>query len=285
MWDRTLAAVTLVAGASLLMRLMRLARNRDQARQRLAGGLTGAAGPAPVAGVRPFVRPHRILPWLAAAGVAAACHFLLALPPAFVFTAGLLIGLGGWQMDAWRVTRLKARIEVQLADAIDLMVGALKAGGSVMSALENAVRESRPPLQPQLDEVLGRIRLGEDPQTALQALTRRVPVETFLLFASALAVHWEVGGSVAGTLSTVGRAIRDRIELSRRVGSLTAQARFSVFAVMVVTYFIAAIIWRNNPDRMRQFLATTIGQALIAGALVLQALGVVWSILLSRVRY
>ena len=105
------------------------------------------------------------------------------------------------------------------------------------------------------------------------------------MFASALAVHWEVGGSVAGTLSTVGRAIRDRIELSRRVGSLTAQARFSVFAVMVVTYFIAAIIWRNNPDRMRQFLATTIGQALIAGALVLQALGVVWSILLSRVRY
>ena len=97
-----------------------------------------------MAGVRPFVRPHRILPWLAAAGVAAACHFLLALPPAFVFTAGLLIGLGGWQMDAWRVTRLKARIEVQLADAIDLMVVQLKAGGSVMSALENAVRESRP---------------------------------------------------------------------------------------------------------------------------------------------
>jgi tight adherence protein B len=285
MWDRTLAAVTLIAGAGLLMRLMRLVRSREQARQRLAAGPGEAAGPGPAADVRPFVRRHPLLPWLAASGVAAACQFLLAWPPAFVFAAGLLVGLLGWQLDAWRVARIKARIETQLADAIDLMVGALKAGGSVMSALENVVRESRPPLRQQLEDVLGRIRLGDDPQAALAALTRRVPVETFLLFASALAVHWEVGGSVAGTLSTVGRAIRDRIELSRRVGSLTAQARFSVFAIMVVTYFIAVIIWRNNPDRMRMFLATTVGQVLIAGAVVLQALGVVWSILLSRVRY
>ena len=49
----------------------------------------------------------------------------------------------------------------------------------------------------------------------------RVPLETFRLFAAALTVHQEVGGSLAPTLATVGRIIRDRIELTRRIRSLT----------------------------------------------------------------
>ena len=55
----------------------------------------------------------------------------------------------------------------------------------------------------------------------------RVPLETFRLFSAALTVHQEVGGSLAPTLATVGRIIRDRIELTRRVRSLTVQSRAS----------------------------------------------------------
>ena len=55
-------------------------------------------------------------------------------------------------------------IEVQLGDAIDLMVAALQVGVGVLNALESAVNELRPPLRPQLEEVLGRIRYGDDPQ-------------------------------------------------------------------------------------------------------------------------
>jgi uncharacterized membrane protein (UPF0127 family) len=122
-------------------------------------------------------------------------------------------------------------IEVQLADAIDLMTGALQAGGGVTSALENAIAETRRPLRPQLEDVLGRIRFGDDPQAVLRSLAARVPLETFRLFASVLSVHWEIGGSLAPTLATVGRQVRDRIELSRRLRSLTVQSRASTIAV------------------------------------------------------
>jgi Flp pilus assembly protein TadB len=140
-------------------------------------------------------------------------------------------------------------------------------------------------LKPQLDEVLGRIRYGDDAQAVLQALEQRVPLETFRLFTSALSVHWETGGSLAATLSTVGRVIRDRIEVQRRIRSFSNQARLSTIAVLVVTYFIALIIWRNDPERMRQFLATLVGQYLVAGAIVLQAVGLVWASTISRLRY
>ena len=63
------------------------------------------------------------------------------------------------------------------------------------------------------------------PRAGYRGLTKRVPLETFLLFTSALTVHWETGGSLAPTLASVGRTIRDRIEIARRIRSNSAQSR------------------------------------------------------------
>ncbi len=162
------------------------------------------------------------------------------------------------------------------------MVAALRAGASVADALENAMGESRSPLRPQLEEVVGRIRFGDDPRTVYHGLTERVPLETFLLFASALSVQSETGGSLAPTLASVGRTIRDRIEIARRIRSNSAQSEVSTLAVLLLTYFIALVVWRTNPEQMHEFLATTIGQWAVAGTILLQAVGLVWMSLISR---
>ena len=88
-----------------------------------------------------------------------------------------------------------------------------------------------------------------------RGLVERVPLETFQLFSSALAVHWETGGSLAPILANVGRTIRDRIEISRRVQSNIAQSQVSTVAVLGLTYFIAVIVWRTNPGQTRLFLS------------------------------
>ncbi len=146
------------------------------------------------------------------------------------------------------------------------------------------MRESPPPLNRQLEEVVNRIELGASAQAVFRRLTERVPLETFLLFSSALSVHWEVGGSLAPTLATVGRTIRDRIELSRRSRAMTTQARVSIISVLCVTYFIALFMWFNDPVRMRGFLSTNVGSFLVATAVTMQALGIAWSAYISRGR-
>jgi tight adherence protein B len=165
------------------------------------------------------------------------------------------------------------------------MVSSLKVGAALQTALESALRESRAPLRPQLEEVVGRIRLGEDPRTAFAGLAERVPLETFQLFVTALAVHWDVGGSLTGTLATVGRTIRDRTEISLRLQSLTTQARASVIAVLLTTYFIALLMWRSDPPRMTHFLAADVGQWMAGISIVLQGIGIVWISHLRNVRY
>lgn len=267
------------------IRVQRLSRERlaeEAGPASPAGPTTSASRAAPV---RRFVRNWFWLPWVSAVGLAALIYWGLGWPPIFALTLGLIAGLLGGQLEQMRVGKVTFRIEQQLSDAIDMMVAALQAGAGTMSALENAVQEARRPLRPQLEEVLGRIRYGDDPQAVLRALESRVPLEVFRLFVSALSVHWETGGSLAPTLATVGRVVRDRIEVNRRIRTLTTQGRASIVAILLLSYVLALIMWRNDPERMEQFLATNLGQALIAGAMLLQAVGIVWSAVLSRMKY
>jgi Flp pilus assembly protein TadB len=287
--DKLLVLAALFSAAGVIFYLWFNARLQNQARHRLGRALsaTDEAGefaefdPGPP---KPFLRRHWLLPFLAGGGATATLWLLGGFRPIYSVTGGVVVAMLGWQLDAMLAERRVQKIESQLADAIDLMVGALRAGAGLTKALESALRESPPPLNQQLEEVANRIELGDSPQAVFRSLTERVPLETFLLFASALSVHWEVGGSLAPTLATVGRTIRDRIELSRRSRAMTTQARVSIISVLCVTYFIALFMWFNDPDRMRGFLSTNIGSFLVATAVMLQALGIAWSAFISRGR-
>lgn len=243
------------------------------------------ADPVEAGRVRPLFRRHL---WVGPlVGVSTAAVVWLATPLAVVITVavGLIVGLLTSQLlDAIYTSRL-AKLEAHLADAIDLMVGALGAGTGATAAIDVAARESRQPLRGVLDDVINRIRLGDAPREVFDDLTDRVPRETFLLFASTLAVHWEVGGSLAPILASVGRTIRDRIEVGRRIRTNTTQARLSVVSIIGLTYFLAFIMGRANPEQMEDFLFSDAAAWFIAGSMVLQALGIFWMSRLAVPRF
>ncbi len=225
------------------------------------------------------------LPWTFGLAVAIALFFLAGLWLIYSAAIGLIVALLSSELETYLAQRKAARLETQLADAIDLMIGALGAGTGVTNAMQAAAEETRQPLKGQLDDLLGRIRLGDDPQQVFRGLADRVPLETFTLFASSLAVHWEVGGSLTPTLAMVGRTIRDRIEIARRIRSNTAQSQLSTVFILLLTYFIAAVVWRNNPEQMAAFVRTEIGSYFVAGSMMLQCLGIVWMNWISKARF
>jgi tight adherence protein B len=198
---------------------------------------------------------------------------------------GALTGVMAHLLEEYIADGQQAKIEMQLAAAIDLLIGSLRAGSSLLAAFESALQEADRPLRPYLQEVAGRIRLGDDPRVAVNDLQVRVPLETFRLFATSLVIHWEVGGSLATTLSTVGRTVRDRIELSRRVRAQGVESHASVAVVLGMSYLLGFLMWRTNPDRLEGFLATGIGTAIVALVIGLQAVGLVWMSRLSRSRF
>jgi tight adherence protein B len=261
--------------------LLRVARTRRIARDRLLPQVETPIAPR----IRPFAPRFHWLPWLVGGAVGAAGWLFAPIPEAYTAALAAVVGLCAWQADIIVQQRRYARIESQLADAIDLMIAAVRVGASPQAALESYLSEARPPLRPQIEDLLARIRLGDNPADAFESLARRVPLETFRLFATAMTVNMQVGGGLAETLATVGRTVRDRMEIGRRIQAVTAQARASVVVMLAVSYFIAILMWRNDPDRMLGFLGSTIGQYAVAGALVAQGLGIVWVANLVRPKF
>jgi len=228
---------------------------------------------------------HRYVPPVVAIVVALLLSLIVGLPFDVSAAAGALFGVMAHLAEDYHGEQQAALIESQLATAIYLMVGSLRAGASLLSAFDSALEEVGAPLRPYFQEVAGRIRLGDDPRAAVSDLQVHIPLETFRLFATSLAIHWEVGGSLATTLSTVGRTVRDRIELSRRVRAQSVEAHASVGVVLLITYVLGFLMWRTNPDRLNVFLGSSIGTMVVAGVIAMQAVGLIWMSRLNKTAF
>ena len=79
--------------------------------------------------------------------------------------------------------------------------------------------------------------------------------------------------------------MRDRIDLARRVRSESRQSMASVVGILFITYAIAIVTWRVDPERMEAFLNDETGARFAAGAVFLQAVGLLIMSKLSRIRY
>jgi tight adherence protein B len=277
-----ISALLVVAGGCFWYR----ERARHAARERLAGMIDVTRAEEPRQDTRRTVRAfpprRRSLPPAVATAATAALWTLVQLPFEVAAAGGFLVGVIAHLLEEHRAEQQSAAIEAQLAAAIYLMVSSLRAGASLLAAFESALEEIGPPLRPYFQEVAGRIRLGDDPLAALADLQAQVPLETFRLFATSLAIHWEVGGSLATTLSTVGQTVRDRIELSRRIRAQAVESHASVAVVLVIAYVLGFLMWRTNPDRLATFIGSGIGTVVVAMVIGLQGIGLVWMSRLNR---
>ncbi len=282
----TVLVAALATGFLYLWYGYRARRLADERLAWLIGAATAADAAettaAPTRKIRTFPPRYKFAPGGAGLIAGAALWLVVGVPVEISAAAGFLVGVIAHLIEDHRGEQQAALIESQLASAIYLMVGSLRAGASLLAAFESALEEIGPPLRPYFQEVAGRIRLGDDPRSAVSDLQVHVPLETFRLFATSLAIHWEVGGSLATTLSTVGQTVRDRIELSRRVRAQSVESHASVAVVLGIAYILGFLMWRTNPDRLEAFVATSIGSLVVAGVIALQAVGLIWMARLNR---
>lgn len=232
---------------------------------------------------RPLLGSWAWVPWLGLGLVSGALRLGPGLSWALAGSIGAVAGVVAWLAQGWLRSRAANRVESQLADAIDLMTGALRAGTGLLEALDAAAREVRSPLRGLLMGVVDRVRLGDEPVAVFQDIAVRVPLPTFTLFSTTLAVHWETGGSLANTLSGVGETIRDRNELARRVRAQATQAQTSVVGILLIVWLLGVGGLVANPARYEGFYGTPVGELLVSSTIALQAVGLAWIARMSRI--
>lgn len=280
----TVGLLLVAASASAGLWLVHREGSRRRARARLAEGRKEAEAAASAGDpmrLRPEVRAWpAVAVGLAVAITGAAMRIDAILASGVGAVAGVLfqVAVGGIAQ------RRSLQLEEGLAEVIGLTSSALRAGASPVDALERAAQAIRGPAQRILLDLAGRLRLGEDPETTLMSLADRVPLESFRLFALAVAVQWRAGGSLERSLSIVARAVRDRVELQRRIQTQAAPTRGSVFAFVAATAGIGLLMWQHDPANLEHFLGSPAGSALVGAATWLQALGILWMWRITQIR-
>jgi tight adherence protein B len=150
------------------------------------------------------------------------------------------------------------KFDNQLADMLSLMVNGLRAGYSIMQAMEAVSKELPPPISDEFRRVVQEMQLGIPMNVALENLTRRIPSRDLDLLVTAITVQREVGGNLAEILDTISHTIRERVRVKGEIRILTTQVmtsgRFLAImpvAVIILMYFI------NRQYMMRFFNPAT----------------------------
>ncbi|MDR3530622.1 MAG: type II secretion system F family protein [Rhodopila sp.] len=166
-----------------------------------------------------------------------------------VLTTGMVLrGLFGWQYN-----RYTGSLRRQLPDALQFVVGALRAGFPVMEAFRGITREAPEPTRGQFVQVLNEISLGRPVQEALLNLYHRTRVTEYAIFAVTLAVQTKSGGHLAETVQTLAETVRERITIAARAKALAGEGTVSatILSILpVVTGILLTLIRPGYLDPM-----------------------------------
>lgn len=226
-------------------------------------------------------------------------ELFLFIDPAHLFAANLalvaLVGLSGWLASGQPLVglalavvtallpglayrRLCARrmrlIEGQLADALLVVAGGLRAGVSLTHALQQLVREGRPPLAQEFDLVLREQRLGVGLDEALEHLAARVPLQSLTMVIAAMRIAGETGGSLAEALERGARTVRSQRAMEEKIRALTAQGKLQALVVGLLPALLLLVLGRMEPEAMAVMWSTPMGWATLGVVAVLEACGV-----------
>jgi tight adherence protein B len=197
----------------------------------------------------------------------------------------LLVPLGARSLVALRTKRRQAAFADQLDDSLQLLASSLRAGHSLLRALDALSHEAEEPTATEFARIVNETRVGRDLSIALDELAARMGSDDFTWVAQAIAIHREVGGNLAEVLDAVGNTIRERNAIRRQVKALAAEGKLSAIVLMALPFGIGGFIWLTNPGYLARFTHSGLGWGMLVFAGLLLVGGGFWLKKMVSIRF
>lgn len=182
-------------------------------------------------------------------------------------------------------SRRKSKFDEQLPDTLQMLTGSMRAGHSLMRAIDASARETDAPMSEELSRIVNETRIGRDLGESMIDVSVRTGSEDFAWISQAIEIHREVGGDLAEVLDHVGETIRDRNQIRRQVKALSAEGKMSAAVLMglpVVLFFALILI---NSQYAKTFTSTVPGFLMLGAAAVMLTAGGFWLSRLIKPKY
>ncbi|HEX9229269.1 MAG TPA: type II secretion system F family protein [Arthrobacter sp.] len=188
----------------------------------------------------------------------------------------LLSPLAGHLVLGFLAGKRRNTFDQQLGDTLQLLAGGLRAGHSILRAIDAAATESLSPTSEEMRRVVTETSLGRDLQSSLNDTAERMRNEDFVWIAQAIQINREVGGNLAEVLDQVNETIRERSEIKGHIKSLAAEGKFSAYILMAMPIGIVVMLMLVNPGYMNVMFTHPLGWGMIVASVILMTIGGLW---------
>ena len=170
----------------------------------------------------------------------------------------------------------RAAFDGQLGDTLQLLSGGLRAGHSILRAIDAASSESQKPTSEEMRRVITETSLGRDLLAALNDTADRMKNEDFVWISQAIQINREVGGNLADVLDQVNETIRERSEIKGHIKALAAEGKFSAYILIAMPFGIVGMLVSVSPTYMNPMFTHPLGWTMIGASFVLMTIGALW---------
>jgi tight adherence protein B len=183
---------------------------------------------------------------------------------------GMLMPWGHLYYSKWR--RL-GEVQRQLPDALELIGRALRAGHALFVGMKMVGSEMKDPIAGEFQRGFDEISMGVSVPESLSHMADRVELMDVKFFVTSVNIQRETGGNLAEIVDSLGRLIRKRFELKKKVRALSADGRISAIVLISLPFGMAMILYLINPEYLMPLYTDPMGQKMVAGAAVMMILG------------
>lgn len=170
-------------------------------------------------------------------------------------------------------TRRVQQFTDQFSNTLDMISRSLKAGHSLISAIQMVGSEMSEPVAGLFKTAYEEQTLGLSMKDAFAHMTERMDTTDLRFFVTAVSIYREIGGNLSEILEKLATTIRERIRIRRQVRVYTAQARLSGYILAALPIAVAVFFYFIAPDYIGELVAIKVGRYLIAAAITLQIIG------------
>jgi tight adherence protein B len=174
-----------------------------------------------------------------------------------------------------RSSRMK-KFEEQFPEALDLLSRAIRAGHAFQTAMGMVADELPAPVGIEFRKAFDQQNFGLPVRDVLDQMAARVPHLDVKFFVTAVTIQRETGGNLAEILDNLAHVVRERFKILRQVRVHTAHGRFTGWVLMALPAALAIALTFINPEHMKLLFEERMGQMMILGAIVMQAIGYIW---------
>jgi len=178
--------------------------------------------------------------------------------------------------------RRRRQIDLQLPAAVSSMSNSIRAGLTVVQAIQRLSETAPEPIRTDFRVMANRYAFGASMDATLNEAKERLASPDFNLFASALLLNREMGGDISDTLTRISLSLDKLHQMRQTVEAHTSEGRTNIKVLLVAPVLILLMLSTADPQGVTMLFTTSQGYVilLIAGTLI--AIGVYFAAKITR---